>query len=332
MNALFASLIVGVLAVWQVSPRVPAPQPINARAIDSVAAQLADSGFAGVVLVASGGKVLFRKSYGPASHVNGFADSFWIGSMTKGFTAAAILRLQEQKRLSLSDSIGRFFPAAPPEKRGITVRQLLIHTSGIDGSYSGGGITTRDSVVKVILSRPMSSRPGTHYRYMDDDYELLAAITEVASRISWESYVKRELIDRSGLRHTSFTHNGDWGHKGANGMSSTADDLLMWVDALKNGKVLSANDAKALTSGQIYVRNERGEDIYYGYGVRVYESQGRTLEVMHSGSSDEGNTVIARVLADGTTIIVLSSSGEHAGTTWSSYVARKLPIDFRRRN
>ncbi|MEP6507983.1 MAG: serine hydrolase domain-containing protein [Gemmatimonadales bacterium] len=307
----------------------PASQTIDARAIDLAVVQFVDSGFSGSVLVALNGKVQFRKSYGRSSRVNGAADSYWIGSITKSFTGAAILRLRAERKLSLADSIGRFFRYASREKAGITVRQLLTHTSGIDGNYSGAGIESRDALAQAVLARPMSANPGSRYRYMDDDYELLAAIVEIASGRSWESYVRRELITKIRLGHTTFWPSNDWAHKGANGMASTPEDLLHWTIAAKQGQVLSHEDARDLTSGQVYVRTERGEDVYYGYGVRVYEAGGRTLEIMHSGSSDDNNNVIARVLADGTTVIVMSNAGDHAGTTWSSYLARKLPISFR---
>jgi Beta-lactamase. len=114
-------------------------------------------------------------------------------------------------------------------------------------------------------------------------------------------------------------------------MSSTAIDLLAWASALKSGRVLTADDSKALDAPQIFVRRERGEDIYYGYGVRVDMSGGRVTEVMHSGSSDEGNTAIVRVLESGLDVAVLSRSGDHGGTTWSSYVAHRLPMADRGR-
>ncbi|MEO5904003.1 MAG: serine hydrolase domain-containing protein [Gemmatimonadaceae bacterium] len=309
---------------------LPPSQIIDHRAIDSAVVRFADTGFSGSVLVATDGKVRFSRNYGRSSRVNGVTDSYWIGSVTKSFTSAAILRLRAERRLSLADSIGHFFSDAPYEKTGITIRQLLTHTSGIDGNYAGTGIASRGAAVQAILARPMSSPPGSHYRYMDDDYELLAAIVEIASGTSWESFVRREFMAKVRLRHTSFWPGSDWSHKGANGMASTPEDLLRWTLALHKERILSRQDARDLMSGQIYVRTERGEDVYYGFGVRVYEAGGQTLEVMHSGSSDDNNNVIARVLADGTTVIVMSSAGDHSGTTWSSYVARNLPVHFRR--
>jgi hypothetical protein len=84
-----------------------------------------------------------------------------------------------------------------------------------------------------------------------------------------------------------------------------------------------------LDSPQIFVRRERNEDVYYGYGARVYMSNGRVSEIMHSGSSDDGNTSIVRILENGLDVVVLSRSGDHAGTTWSSYVAHHLPLPDR---
>ncbi len=287
---------------------------------------MVDSGFSGVVLLARGRAVLLRKAYNAGANRLTPESRFWIGSMTKGFTAAAILRLVEQKRLALSDSIGRFIPDVPPDKQRITIQQLLTHTSGIDGQFAANGETSRDNAVHAILAQPMASVPGSRYRYMDDDYVLLAAIVEIASGARWNAYVNREIVARARLRHTSVWPGDDWGHVGANGMSSTADDLLRWVSALREGRVLTRAHSRLLEKGQVLVREERGEDIYYGYGVRVYEKNGRVTEVMHSGSSDDLNTGILRLLRRGLVVIVLSNAGDHGGTTWSSYAAHHLPL------
>jgi len=300
-------------------------QPVAVSGIDSVARALTDSGFNGVVVIRHHGQVVFSRAYSSSGQI-GIASKFWIGSITKSFTAAAILRLTEQRKLVLTDSLGKFIHDAPAEKRSITIRQLLTHTSGIDGMDAGFGRHNRADAVAAILAQRLSYPPGTHYRYMDDDYVLLAAIIEIVSGTGWENYVTRELVTRSGLHSTGFWKDDDWGHKGANGMSSTAADLLRWVTALKSGKILDAKGSRIISAPQIYVRRERGEDIYYGYGVRVYMRNGRVTEVMHSVSSDDGNTSIVRILANGLDVVVLSQSGNHGATTWSSYLAHHLPL------
>src|SRR4051812_13816762 len=147
--------------------------------IDQLARSQVDSGFRGVVLVAQDDSILLLRAYAPPCDSLSVDQPFWIASMTKAFTAAAVLRLEEDGRLAVTDSIGRFFPDAPPDKRAITLQHLLTHTAGLGGEYSGGGIGQRARAVAAILSAPLIHKPGDGYRYGNDDYELLAAIVEV---------------------------------------------------------------------------------------------------------------------------------------------------------
>lgn len=326
MKILATTFVAAIFLAPAVSPQ---QEQFPASAIDSAVSVFADSGFTGVIVIREKGHVVFRRAYGSPGEIS-ISSKFWIGSITKSFTAAAVLRLAEQGRLRLGDSIARFIRNAPADKQNITIDQLLTHTSGIDGNYAGEGKTTRDEAISAILAQRLSHAPGAHYRYMDDDYELLAAIVELVSGTTWEAYVEREMIARAGLRDTGFSSADDWAHKGANGMSSTASDLLLWETALSSARVLSASDSKMLGAPHIFVRRERGEDVYYGYGVRVYMSGGRATEVMHSGSSDEGNTAIMRIFNNGFDIVVLARGGDHGGTTWSAYVAHHLPLSDRR--
>ena len=292
--------------------------------LDAIARAQADSGFAGVVLVARDTSVLFEKAYSPRTGKRlTLSSKFDIGAMTKGFTAAAILRLRSQHRLSFNDPISRFFPHAPETKRGITVFHLLTHTSGLRGHSAGTGIMRRDGAVNAILSLPLEYPPGTNYRYSDDDYQLLAAIIEVASGFTWEDYVKLELLGPARMESTDF-QGGDWGHKGANGMRSTARDIARWVTAIHDARLFGRAESVELESPLMHVRSEPPFEIHYGYGTRVYVRNGRVAEVMHSGVGDAGNTSIARVLSDGTVVVVLSTRGQHHGTTWASYVAQRL--------
>jgi CubicO group peptidase (beta-lactamase class C family) len=284
----------------------------------------ADSGFAGVVLVAKDSVVIFEKAYSPRfGKPLTLASKFNIGSMTKGFTGAALLRLRSQHRLSFNDPISDFFPYAPTAKRNITIFQLLTHTSGLRGHSAGTGIMRREGAVNAILSLPVDYPPGTHYRYSDDDYQLLAAIIEVASRMTWEEYVKRELLDPARMTATDF-QGGDWGHKGANGMRSNARDMFRWVDSIHDARLFARAESVELESPLMHVRSEPPFEIHYGYGTRVYVRNGRVAEILHSGTGDAGNTSVARVLPDGTIVVVLSTQGAHRGTTWASYLSQKL--------
>jgi CubicO group peptidase (beta-lactamase class C family) len=312
---------VALLLLLFPAARVVAQSPAR---LEAIARAQADSGFSGVVLVARDTSVLFEKAYSPRTGKRlSLSSKFNIGSMTKGFTAAAILRLRSQHRLSFSDPISRFFPHAPEAKRGITVFHLLTHTSGLRGHSAGTGIMRRDGAVNAILSLPVEYPPGTHYRYSDDDYQLLAAITEVASGFTWEEYVKREFLVPARMESTDF-QGGDWGHKGANGMRSTARDMYRWTSAIQDARLFGRAESMELESPLMHVRSEPPFEIHYGYGTRVYIRNGRVAELMHSGTGDAGNTSVARVLSDGTVVVVLSNIGQHRGTTWASYVSQRL--------
>ena len=312
-------ILVPMLAAGAVAAAAQSPARINAI----VRAQR-DSGFSGVVLVARGDSILFERSFSPLSGRPLTVNSkFNIGSMTKAFTAAAILRLRSEHRLAFSDPLPRFFPHAPADKREISVFHLLTHTSGIASHSAGTGIMRRDGAVTAILSQRLEFPPGTHYRYADDDYQLLAAIIEVASGESWEDYIKRELLVPAKMRSTGF-QGGDWGHKGANGMRSTAKDLYRWLTGIHDSRLFGRTESRELESPLMHVRSEPPYEIHYGYGTRVYVRNGQVAEVVHSGSGDARNTSIGRVLADGTIVIVLSNAGQRRGTTWASYVAQRI--------
>ena len=306
---------------------------IDVVAADRTVKALADSGFSGVVLIARGDSILLHRAYGSANRHPNTNSKFWIGSMTKGFTAAAILKLQERGRLSVRDTLGKFFRDVPADKRRITVHELLTHTAGMSGTGAAAGISDRSSAVRAILTKPLAYQPGKGYTYINDDYQLLAAIVEIVSGKSWEDFVFSELLKPPGMRQTGFWCRDqlrgagracDWDHRGANGMSSTARDLLLWTRALRTNAVLNPGSRAALEGPQIFVRHEPAAEVYYGYGVRVYRVGNRTSEIMHSGSSDDGNTVIARLIAPNLTVIVLSDAGFHGRGTWSSYVAQQI--------
>jgi CubicO group peptidase (beta-lactamase class C family) len=294
--------------------------------IDALVRTQRDSGFAGVVLVARGDSIILEKAYSqPTSKPITLNTRFNIASMTKGFTAAAILRLRSQHRLSFSDPISRFFPHLPERKRDITVFHLLTHTSGLAGHSAGTGIMRRDGAVSAILAQRLDYPPGTHYQYADDDYQLLAAIIEVASGETWEYYIERELLTPAKMRSTGFQGSVlDWGHKGANGMRSTARDMFRWLSAIHHERLFGRAESREMESPLMHVRSETPYEVHYGYGSRIYVRNGRIAEVMHSGSGDANNSSIARLLSDGTIVVVLSNSGMRRGTTWASYVAQKL--------
>ena len=186
-------------AAFVVMARVLTAQPgdvivrgeVGAR-VDSFLTRAAMHGLSGSILVAKGGEVLLQKGYGLADRERGVMigpnTPFFIGSLAKQFTATAILRLEAAGKLDLDDSLGTFFKDVPPDKRGVTVRQLLSHTSGLPYLPNAGlfGSGTRDSVMHEMLAERISFTPGSRYEYSTPGYVLLAGVIERASGLTYE--------------------------------------------------------------------------------------------------------------------------------------------------
>lgn len=254
--------------------------------LDAIVAEFdADAGgFSGVVLVARDGKILLEKGYGlhdAATQQPIGVDSLWDwASVTKQFTAAALLRLQDKKKLSLDDPLKKFWPKAPNDKKSVTVRQLLNHTSGIQSGFRGEWQWDRDrreSLEELILSLPMESKPGEKHDYSNSGYAFAAALVEKLSGMSFEDYCQKELFRPAGMpdacmigdrdldlarvpkiaRGTGFTDRPaefrfaygnelTWGYRGCGGVVATVRDMFHWDQALRGTKVLSAKARKEL--------------------------------------------------------------------------------------
>jgi len=333
-------------------PFVLLSEPKDDKNLDRWLRRLADSaGFSGVVLVERGGKVVLDRAYQASGKAKITTQSaFWLASTTKQFTAAAVLKLVDQGKLAVSDSLYHFFRRLPREARDITVQQLLTHMSGIAASSAAEGVDDREAAVRAILDEPLRRPPGDSYHYEDEDYTLLAAIVEVVSGMPFESFVERALLIPAGLTRTATCgrippnvsiapsagatsvprpcQGGitpiDWADRGATGLLSTATDLLKWTHALRGGKVVSRQAVEDLEHGKILVRQEGDADVYYSFGARIYMKGGRRREVWHSGYDVRvGHSSTIRILDSGVTIIVLANSGLDArGNPWASTVAR----------
>ena len=327
-------------------------RPLDEKALDRWLKHLADSaGFSGVVLVERSGKVILDRAYQPTGKPKITTQSaFWLASTTKQFTAAAVLKLVDQGKLAVSDSLYHFFRRLPREARAITVEQLLIHTSGIAASSAAAGLEDREAAVQAMLDEPLRRPPGDSYHYEDEDYTVLAAIVEVVAGMPFESFIERALLIPAGLTRSGTCgrlapnlaiapsagaptvarpcQGGitpmDWADRGATGLVGTASDLLKWTHALRGGKVVSRQAAQDLERGKIRVRREGNADVYYSFGARIYMQGNRRREVWLSGYDVRvGHSSTVRILDSGLTIVVLSNAGLDAqGSPWASTVAR----------
>ena len=242
----------------------------TAARIDTFLTRASLHGLSGAIVVARQSEVILRKGYGLADrerHVPiGPETPFFIGSLAKQFTAAAVLRLAADGKLGLDDSLGMFFADAAADKRGITLRQLLTNTAGLPYLPSHGlfGLGSRDSVMREMLAEPLEFPPGTRYAYSTPGYILLAGVIERASGVTYEQYL-RTLFERARLRSTGFVgEHTRWSTSpvrsysdanaedlladvpplprlvGGGSIVSTVGDLHQWYASLAEGSILPA--------------------------------------------------------------------------------------------
>ncbi len=194
--------------------------PTTIEAIDAELHRLEAAGFTGVVLLAKGDHVVLERGYGFADRERRRAmtptTGFDIGSLTKPFTAAAILTLERDGKLHRGDTLDRYFPSAPADKRAITIAQLLAHSSGLADIVDARGRATRytpdfdyepvtrDEIVQRALASTLLFPPGTKIHYSNLGYSLLGVVIEIASNESYEAYVRRAIFEPSGMKRTGY--------------------------------------------------------------------------------------------------------------------------------
>ena len=288
--------------------------------------------FMGAVLVARGNEVVFSKGYGSANLElevpNTPSTKFRIGSITKQFTAASILLLEERGKLSTADPIKKHIPDAPAAWDAITIHHLLTHTSGIPNftsltstPASAARVPTVDKTIAVFRDKPLDFPVGEKMAYSNSGYLVLGHVIEKLSGGSYEAFVQANLFTPLGMSDSGYDSNtriiprraaghlpgpGGFVNAGfvhmsvphaAGALYSTTGDLLKWEQALLGGKLLSA------ASLQKMLTPAKGD---YAYGLVVRSPKGRR-EVWHNGGIDGFNAAMGHFPESGFTIIALGN-------------------------
>lgn len=325
------------------------------KRLDIHMSALADAGFSGTVLVARDEEILLHKGYGFADRDRSLAcrsDTIYdIGSITKQFTAAGILKLEAAERLSTEDSLSRFFEDVPRDKAGITLHQLLTHTSGLDHGYGDDdSYLPRGLALDLFFRMPLMSEPGKTFRYSNAGYSILAAVVENVSGVPYETYLARELFRPAGMTDTGYilpewdmdrmsrnyngetdngyTFNRDWGPHGpwwhcyGNGcILSTAGDLYRWEVALQSNDLLPVESRRKFFAPH----TEMGNGISYAYGWAIGSTARGTPWRAHDGGSEFGVATFHASYPDiGLTVIVLSNQAEIVGGKERRQLAERL--------
>ena len=311
---------------------------------------LLNNGFNGSILVARDGAIIYEK-------YQGFADlrkkdpmtdstSLHIASTSKPFTAIAVLRLVQEEKLSLNDSVAKFFPEFPYP--GITVKMLLNHRSGLpnylyfmsDGDWdnlpagkAGKKYAVNQDVLNFLMTKKpdRSFSPDSRFNYSNTNYVLLALIIEKISGKNFPDYMQQKFFGPIGMNHTyvftlkdtltatpTFTNNGTYwnfdfldGTYGDKNIYTTPRDLLKWDQALYTDQLISKALLDSAFSGYSFVRKdsfgERSSVHNYGFGWRLQFMPNGKKVVYHFGKWHGANAAFTRLTDEKVTIIILGN-------------------------
>lgn len=289
--------------------------------------------FSGSVLVAKDGKPLVSKGYGMANYELDVPNTpktiFRLASLTKAFTATAIMQLHEKEKLNINDGVCKYLENCPEIWQPVTIKQLLTHTSGIPNytnfpgyEKTAGLFATNAELLARFKDKLLEFSPGEQYRYSNSGYHLLGMIIEKAAGQSYADYLQQNIFTPLGMKTTGldvtrkilknraggYTLDDDslvnadfmdMAHVSASGgLYSTTEDMFLWDQALYTETILSRK-----TLDEMFTPF-KGD---YGYGwnlIKFFDRQG----ISHSGLVFGFSTQIKRFPADKVTVIVLSNN------------------------
>jgi CubicO group peptidase (beta-lactamase class C family) len=329
--------VVGSISRLQAKGTGASPQ--TAKEVAAYLDKLESVGFSGSVLVEIRGKKVISRGYGFSNAAQKLKNTprtvFDIGSITKQFTAAAILKLEMQGKLSTDDKISKYFPQLPVDKAEITIHQLLRHAAGLPSVVGGDYDQVSESeFIAKVMQAPLKFPSGVRFSYSNVGYSLLAIIIEKVSGLTYEQYLYKNLwhpaqMEATGYKRPAFAgdllalgyqDDKEWGKpnekpwdqdapywhlKGNGGILSTTEDLYRWNLALLSDKILSKPAKEKYYHPQF--RPGENENPYYAYGWDIFKTPRNTILTRHRGTNRVFYADFYRYIDEGTTIIVLSN-------------------------
>lgn len=277
----------GLVYLYPTLTSKPAPKAGPITAIDHfISAQVQERRFSGTVLIAQNGKILLDKGYGWADEgqrlLNKPITRFRIASVTKQFTAMAILLLQEQGKLHVQDPICPYISDCPTTWKAITIQHLLTHTSGIldyPTTFPLQQTVSPAQLIAAFESKPLDFAPGTKFGYSNSGYAILGSIIETLSGESYSEFLQQAIFRVLHLSNTGYDQNSPplpehaTGYKqpwvkadyvdmsvpfAAGALYSTVDDLYRWDAALFNRTFASSDSLTEMFTAQVTSCDQRG--------------------------------------------------------------------------
>ena len=348
-------------AIAQQPAEAQSDESIAAKADEYCRAQVAVNHFSGSVLVAKGDQVLFAKGYGMANVEHEVPNTpqtkFRLGSITKQFTAMAILTLQEQGKLSVDDLVSKHVEGCPESWKDVTIHHLLTHTSGIPSFTSLPGYPTSmplpSSPAKTldrVRDMPLEFAPGEKFVYSNSGYVLLGQIIEKVSGKPYEKFLPEVIFEPLGMKDTGYDfpapiipHRAAGYRRigdqfanaayldmtiphGAGALFSTVEDLHRWSVALDEGKLISSGAYEKMYTPA------KGS---YAYGWIIDEQFGHK-RIGHGGGINGFSTYIGRMPDEKLCLVVLSNvegapSGSVAGGLAAIAIGEKYDLPKERK-
>lgn len=329
------------------------------EALDAVYTEAEDEGFAGCVLISRDGEIVLLKGYGLANRETNTpwtpATVSTIGSITKPFTAMAVLTLAAEKRLHLNDRIGQYFNGVPSDKRHITIHDLLTHSSGLRSDF--GGDFDADGTRKIILQRALKSEllwgedgAGEKYNYSNTGYSLLAMIVEDVAHKPYEQYLREAVLEPAGMHDTGYTLAWDparfaqgyyedkhwgvvaekhalpdgpaWPLRGNGGLHTTIADMWKWQQAILENKILDEEWTEKMMTQ--HVREHPTQPFFYGYGFALEDLPRMGKSYGHNGGNGIFFADFRHYLDPETTFITMSNVAEKPAERYNGKVRRIL--------
>ena len=272
LTVMIFTLAVSISAVAQKTDSGIVSNDARIKKIDQILTDFEKKGLNGAILVRTRNEVLLHKGYGFADKEKNkpmrITTGFDIGSIVKPMTAIAIFKLEEKGKLSVNDTLGKFFPGIPEDKKNITIYQLLTHTAGMQDLFGGDyEVVSRDWLIEKALNAKLVREPGKERLYSNSGYSLLAVIIEKVSGKAYEKFMREEIFEPAGVEKTGYSLAGwknedlavgyrneqrwgspldhqwandgpSWNLRGNGGMLSTVEDLSRWFEALLDGKIV----------------------------------------------------------------------------------------------
>ena len=317
-------------------------QDVTTKVDDYLKSAIEKSHFSGAILIAREGRVIVRQGYGLANVEHDVPATpetkFRIGSLTKQFTAAAILMLQQRGKVQTQDAVCKHLPDCLPAWQQITVHQLLTHTSGlpnVDHTVEAKAPMSLKYTLQTFKEQPLEFNPGARFQYSNTNYLILGYIIEHISGTSYDRF-----LDNNIFRPLKMTNTGYDNHErilkqraagyslradkyinasyvdmsvpfAAGGLYSTIDDLFLWEQSLSTETLLSKKSIATM-----FTPHKGG----YGYGWYVGERYGRK-SISHGGWISGFASSVVRYPDERVTIIVLSNLDNLPVNTMSRHLA-----------